>query len=352
MALTRRTRAAVKAQPDGLEPLVDAAAAACDVAEPSFAPIERVRPRTLVMAGLLAVAVYVLLPQLADLPRMLEAIREADPRYAAAAGVASVVTYLGSGLALAHASALPISTLRATLASVAATFVGAVAPPGVAQVGLNARFYAKQGMTASGAIAATAAKEAVVAAVHVVLLLLLALVAGSTGVLAQELERLPSLRTIGLVVAAVLAVVLVAVATRRVRVVLRETVAPAVRDSVASLRDLAANPVSMVLLFLGALVLQVAYVAALYFAARALGGDVGFVTIGLIYLTVGSVASVAPTPGGIGAVEAVLLAALTGVGMAAAPALAAVFLYRLMTFWIPIPIGGLSFRWLAARELL
>jgi undecaprenyl-diphosphatase len=352
MALTRRTRAAVKAQPDGLEPLVDAAAAACDVAEPSFAPIERVRPRTLVMAGLLAVAVYVLLPQLADLPRMLEAIREADPRYAAAAGAASVVTYLGSGLALAHASALPISTLRATLASVAATFVGAVAPPGVAQVGLNARFYAKQGMTASGAIAATAAKEAVVAAVHVVLLLLLALVAGSTGVLAQELERLPSLRTIGLVVAAVLAVVLVAVATRRVRVVLRETVAPAVRDSVASLRDLAANPVSMVLLFLGALVLQVAYVAALYFAARALGGDVGFVTIGLIYLTVGSVASVAPTPGGIGAVEAVLLAALTGVGMAAAPALAAVFLYRLMTFWIPIPIGGLSFRWLAARELL
>ena len=52
------------------------------------------------------------------------------------------------------------------------------------------------------------------------------------------------------------------------------------------------------------------------------------------------------------AVEAVLLAALTGVGVAAAPALAAVFLYRLVTFWAPIPVGGLSMRWLVGRDLL
>ena len=87
-------------------------------------------------------------------------------------------------------------------------------------------------------------------------------------------------------------------------------------------------------------------------SSSALGGDVAFVTIGLIYLTVGSAAAVAPTPGGVGAVEAVLLAALTGVGMAAAPALAAVFLYRLVTFWLPIPDGGLAMRRLVARDLL
>ena len=85
---------------------------------------------------------------------------------------------------------------------------------------------------------------------------------------------------------------------------------------------------------------------------RALGGDVPLVTIALLYLTVGSAAAVAPTPGGVGAVEAVLLAALTGVGMAAAPALAAVFLYRLVTFWAPIPIGALALRFLTAREVL
>jgi glycosyltransferase 2 family protein len=352
VALTRSTRAAARAQPDGLAPLVEATARACGVAEPQFAPIERVKPRTLVMAGLLALAVYVLLPQLADLPRMLEAIREADPRYAAAALLASVVTYVGSGVALANAAPLSISTLQATLASIAATFVGAIAPPGVAQVGLNARFYAKQGMPSTVAISATAAKEVAVAVVHVLLLLLMAIAAGSTGALQQELDKLPSLRTVGIVAAVLIALVVAATATPRVRRLVRDTILPAVRESMASLRELAASPVKMLLLFTGALVLQVAYVAALYFAARALGGEVGFVTIGLIYLTVGSVASVAPTPGGIGAVEAVLLAALTGVGMAAAPALAAVFLYRLVTFWIPIPVGGLAFRSLAARDLL
>jgi uncharacterized membrane protein YbhN (UPF0104 family) len=38
--------------------------------------------------------------------------------------------------------------------------------------------------------------------------------------------------------------------------------------------------------------------------------------------------------------------------MAAATALAAVFLYRLVTFWLPIPAGGLSFRYLVSRDLL
>jgi hypothetical protein len=29
-----------------------------------------------------------------------------------------------------------------------------------------------------------------------------------------------------------------------------------------------------------------------------------------------------------------------------------VFLYRLVTFWAPIPLGGLSMRWLISRDLL
>jgi uncharacterized protein (TIRG00374 family) len=132
----------------------------------------------------------------------------------------------------------------------------------------------------------------------------------------------------------------------------RETVVPAVRQSIGTLRELASDPARMLTLFSGALILQVGYIGALYCSVHALGGDVPLLTVALLYLTVGSAASVAPTPGGVGAVEAVLLAALTGVGMAAASALAAVFLYRLMTFWVPIPIGALAMRYLTAREVL
>jgi uncharacterized protein (TIRG00374 family) len=255
-------------------------------------------------------------------------------------------------MAIAGSSPVRIRLVPSMLAAVAATFVGALAPPGVAHAGLNVRFFQKQGLPSPAAISSTAAKEVAVGVVHVVLLLLLAIIAGSSGALEEELDKLPSLQTVGIAVAVLLAVIGVAAAIPKVRTVVRESVVPAVRESLASLRELASSPLRMLTLFVGGLILQLGYVAALYFAVRALGGDAGFVTIGLIYLTGGSAASVAPTPGGVGAVEAVLLAALTGVGMDAAPALAAVFLYRLVTFWVPIPIGGASFRWLVGRDLL
>ena len=351
-ALTRDTRSAVKAQPDGLSPLVAAASQACGVEEPVFAAVERVRPRTLVIAGMLAVAVYVFLPQLADLPRMIDAIRGADPLLAAAAVAASIATYIGVALALSGSIPAPVRFVHSLLAAVAASFAGAVAPPGVAQIGLNVRFAQRQGLPPPAAVSAAAAKEVAMVAVHVVLLILVAILAGSSGALQDELAKLPDWQTVAIGAAVVLALIAVAAAIPRTRRLVTASVLPAVRHSVTSLSELAADPIRMLVLFSGALILQVGYISALYFSVRALGGEVALVTVALLYLTVGSAATIAPTPGGVGAVEAVLLAALTGVGMAAAPALAAVFLYRLVTFWVPIPVGGLAMRHLVARDLL
>lgn len=351
-ALTRPTRSAVKSQEGGLEPLVTQTCEACGVEEPEFAAIERVKPRTLVVAGMLAVAIYVLLPQLTDLPRMIDAIREADPLLIGAAAAASLATYIGVAMALSGSIPAPVRFGYALLTSVASSFVGAVAPPGIATAGVNVRFAQKQGMPPPVAVSAAAAKEVAVAGVHIVLLLLIAVFAGSSDVLQEELDKLPSAETIAIIVAVAICVIAGAAAVPRVRRIVRTTVLPAVQHSLSSLRDLAADPLRMLVLFSGALILQLGYIGALYFSVQALGGEIPLVAIALIYLTVGSAATIAPTPGGIGAVEAVLIAALTGVGMAAAPALAAVFLYRLVTFWVPIPIGALAMRALVSRDLL
>ncbi|MEZ5237464.1 MAG: hypothetical protein R2716_00350 [Microthrixaceae bacterium] len=53
-----------------------------------------------------------------------------------------------------------------------------------------------------------------------------------------------------------------------------------------------------------------------------------------------------------GAVEAALVAALMAVGVEAALAVPAVFLFRVGTFWLPILPGWAAFRWLRHRELL
>lgn len=58
-----------------------------------------------------------------------------------------------------------------------------------------------------------------------------------------------------------------------------------------------------------------------------------------VYVGGSAIAAAAPTPGGLGAVEAVLVAGLGGIGVASAPAVAAVPTLRLLTFWLPILPG-------------
>ena len=54
-------------------------------------------------------------------------------------------------------------------------------------------------------------------------------------------------------------------------------------------------------------------------------------------------AAVPLTPGGLGVVEAVLTSALVGFGAPRGTAVLGVVVYRLVNFWLPIPIGGLSY---------
>ena len=54
-------------------------------------------------------------------------------------------------------------------------------------------------------------------------------------------------------------------------------------------------------------------------------------------------AAIPLTPGGLGVVEAVLTSALVGFGAPRGTAVLGVVVYRLVNFWLPIPIGGLAY---------
>jgi len=66
----------------------------------------------------------------------------------------------------------------------------------------------------------------------------------------------------------------------------------------------------------------------------------------------GAVAVAAPTPGGLGATEAALLAGLSVLGLPNEVGLPSVFLFRLATFWLPILPGWLALRALQRREAI
>src|ERR1017187_6081111 len=61
-------------------------------------------------------------------------------------------------------------------------------------------------------------------------------------------------------------------------------------------------------------------------------------------------AAIPVTPAGLGVVEGVLITTLVGFGVPHSQAILAVLAYRLVNFWIPIPLGGLSYASLQWRR--
>jgi uncharacterized membrane protein YbhN (UPF0104 family) len=81
--------------------------------------------------------------------------------------------------------------------------------------------------------------------------------------------------------------------------------------------------------------------AVLLAALYAFGFHAGIAAVVMAYL-VGMLANALPIPGGLGAVDGGLLGALVLYGVPAAPAAAAVLVYRAIALWLPAAIGAVS----------
>jgi uncharacterized membrane protein YbhN (UPF0104 family) len=217
---------------------------------------------------------------------------------------------------------------------VATSFVGVAAPGG--GLALSARFLQKRGIDTATAVGAVGVDTIAGVLVHFTLTGLFILLAGSSGLKTFDL---PSWGTIGLVAAGVAVVAAIGAAVPWSRALLVTRLWPATKRSLTNVSEIARQPGKIIELFGGCLIITMGYILALEVAVSAFGAGPAFTSVALVYLVGAMVSSVAPTPGGIGAVEATLIAGLTSAGMASTPAVAAVILFRLATFWLPLLPG-------------
>jgi undecaprenyl-diphosphatase len=347
LALSAGTRRAIARQ-DGLLTKTRAAAAAAGGREDQeLARIQRVRPRTLLAIAAAAGAFYYLLPQLADVGSSWRAIQSADWAWLPLVIALSAATYLASAAALMGAVLPRIRFWPTVLAQAASSFVNRVSPANVGGMALNARYLQKSGVEPSAGVAAVGVNSVAGAIVHLVLMVVFFTWAGRG--LAKAF-KLPSSSKLLLILAIVVAIVGIVLATRPGRRFAAGTLIPGLRSAAASLRRVAQNPAKMIMLFGGSVLITLAYIGGLAASVQAFGGGPGIILIGAVYLGAAAIAAAAPSPGGLGAIEAALVAGLTGVGMQAGPAVSAVLLYRLATYWLPVAPGWLCWRALLRRE--
>lgn len=347
LALSAGTRHAI-ARHDGLLTQTRAAAVAASGREDQeLARIQRVRPRTLLAIAAAAGGFYYLLPQLAQVNSSWRAVQAADWAWLPLVIALSAATYLASAVALMGAVPPRIRFWPTVLAQAASSFVNRVSPANVGGMALNARFLQRSGVEASSGVAAVGVNSLAGAIVHLVLIVVFFTWSGRG--LANAF-KLPSGSKLLLILAVVAAIAGIVLATRPGRRFASGKLVPGLRSAAASLKRVAQTPGKMLMLFGGSALITLSYIGALAASIEAFGGGPGVVLIGAIYLGAAAIAAAAPSPGGLGAIEAALVAGLTGVGMPAGPAVSAVLLYRLATYWLPVAPGWLSWQVLQRRE--
>ena len=348
LALSAGARHAIKGQ-DGLLKNTRAAAIAAsgDDADQDLARLQRVRPRTLLVIAALAGVFYFLLPQIAQVSSSWHALQSANWAWLPVIIGLSALTYVASAIALIGSVPGHVPFGPAVLAQGASSFINRVSPANVGGMALNARFLQKSGTGAPASVAAVGVNALAGAVVHVAMIVVFFALAGHD---LTKAFKLPSGSKILLVLAVIIALIGVVLATRPGRRWTRKKLIPGARSAAGSLRRAAASPVKLGLLFGGSALVTLAYIAALAASVQAFGRGPGLVELGAVYLAAAALAAVAPTPGGLGAIEAALVAGLTGVGMQPGPAVSAVLLYRLATYWLPVLPGWLSWRSLQRRE--
>ncbi|WP_062382947.1 lysylphosphatidylglycerol synthase transmembrane domain-containing protein [Demequina iriomotensis] len=344
VVLPPSTRAAVKSSPHEkvLEAVREEILTRSPDAEVGSENITRFGWRTVVTIMLGLVIAFVVLSF--NTQDFLDAVKQANGWWMVVGFVWALLTFVGAALALAAFSPVKLPFMRVLLTQVAAAFVSIAVPAGVGPAALNLRLLTKRKVATPLAVATVALVQVSSVVVTVLGLVALTLASGSNGALAA----LPS--TAVVVSFAVVALALGAtLLLPKVRAWAAQRIMPTLRQTWPRLTQVLGQPWRLALGLAGNLLLTVGFVGAFQSSLLAFGWDMAVIDVAVLFFVSNAVGAAVPTPGGLGAVEAALTAGLLSAGVPYSIALPAVLVYRLLTYWLRIPLGYVAMKYLERK---
>jgi glycosyltransferase 2 family protein len=340
VALARSTRAALRRNRDVLPALRQRLLAAVPGGEVPPVRLERIRLRSLVTLVATVAAAYLLAGELAR-ESLGHVLQGADPRWGLVALGLSASTYVGATFELSGYVAGRLPFARTMLAQLAGSFVTLVTPAAIGGAALNVRYLQRRKLPAAVATASVGVSQLAAFVLHILLLVVFVAIAGAADKRSFRPPTWSYFVLAGLIVAAL--AVLAVPAGRRL---LRARVAPLLEQVIPRLLEVVQQPRKLAEGIGGALLLSLSYILCLAACVQAFHSSVALAGVAVVYLTGSALGSIIPTPGGLGTVEAALTAGLVAAGMHGTQAASAVLLFRLLTFWLPVPVG-----WFALHQL-
>ena len=354
-ALERDLRREVRSGGSKVEHLRDAAAKAAEVDPPDIAAMRRVSWGSLVKLVVFGAIGYFLITQLAqvDFSEVWSEFQQAEWAWVVLAAFLAQVAIASLSITTQGASPRHVPYGPLVVLQFAIAFVMLAVPSTAARIAVIVRFFQKQGVGPSAAVSISLIDSFAGFLVQIGVLLLV-LGAGIGNVqfnlnLNLDGDGSDLVTVLAVVAVVVVLAALVAVALPRTRRwIVGRTKGPVVEmwDTVKGVR----SPRRLLQIFGGNFATQVLYALCLGACVRAFGVSTGGVAaMMVVYIVAALFGGFMPVPGGVGVMEAALVAGLGAVGVANAAAVGAAICFRALTFYLPPIWGAGATAWLRRR---
>jgi glycosyltransferase 2 family protein len=310
------------------------------------ADVLRFNPKVLLNIGILALFLFVIVPQLGAFKGALGSLGDLDNIWLLPILGTSALTYLSAAMITVSLAPIPLKFRTTLLAQVAASFASKLLPAGLGSLTLFVRYLKNAGLKLHTASSVMMTENILGFATFLLPMAAMLIIRG------QSITSLIKL-SIGPATIAVVAVTLLVVLAVIWQVKhWRQKVLGLIAKTWADFQSLASSPKELALAGLFSMAVTAAYVSCLYFCLRALNLDASPLVALVVYATATIAGSASPTPGGLGALEVAMAITLVGLGFPQSESYATVILYRLSTFWAPIPFGFAAYQYLQKKRLV
>ncbi|KIA66528.1 lysylphosphatidylglycerol synthase transmembrane domain-containing protein [Nocardia vulneris] len=311
--------------------------------------ITRFTRNQIIQLVLLIGLVYVAYPFISAVPTFFTQLKTANWWWALLGLAVSCLTYIGAAAALWACASGAVSFRNLVIMQIANTFAATTTPARVGGLALSVRFLTKGGVGAVRATAAVALQQAVQVITHVSLLVVFSIAAGTSADLSHFV---PDATVLYLIAGVGVGIIGTFMFVPQLRRWLNNSVRPQLQEVLGELGELARDPKRFSVIILGCAAITLGMAGALWASVEAFGGGTTFVTVTIVTMIGGTLASAAPTPGGVGAVEAALIGGLGTFDVPLEVAVPSVLLYRVLTCWLPVLCGWFTMRWMTAKDML
>jgi undecaprenyl-diphosphatase len=349
LALSAGTRKETKTNKELLPALRTAVQTTADVEKYEMATLSRITIKGVVSFLAFLFLGNVLLLFVANIGDIWEALKGADYSAIPLMIFFMLVSFFGGTFSLMGAVNIRLPVFRTLIIMYAQSFLNRFIPANAGGMALRMRYLQRNGVdlvVSAGSVGLTSLASGVMQVFTIIFFLTWA----GRGDEADAVFTFPDLPWL-LIILLLLVVVGIVLSTAFGKKLL-DQLRIQVSKLWGELKQLARQPVKMLMLFGGAEFGKMMGVVMLWQSLNAFDvTGISFAQLGAMYVIATTVAGAVPVPGGVGPLEAALTAGLVGLGVDGATAAAIVVFFRVISYWLPILPCWLAYRYVQKNEL-